>query len=725
MISLIVPFKKGIIYLNDCLESIKAQKEKDIETILILDKDSEYIDRAGLLENYSDIGLRIMDNNRTPGVAGARNTGIENAKGQWIFFLDADDYLLEDTLTILKEKAKGYDFSYSQIRHTWFMKEAFNRDQIKVASDVNPGEKVGTLNEEYTKKDVDFFRYRVKRFHSLDEISILGILIKKDVLKDFRFNENLVYFSDLEMVTRLSMNDNEADAVEALYVKRHHSDSINLPALSQIDDERKYKDRLLAYKNSLEISDGRVKEFLEKNACDYFISTYAVLFHKDKSRITDENFKSMCELVSACSKKTIKKYHFLKGKILKNAIAKNKGGVEKNIKLRMAVKKLKMMVYPKHLYRTINLYVFSKLSVKDNWVCFESFSGRQYSGQPKYIYEYLRDNYPNKYKFIWLVSDKKVKVDGRAKRVKRFGLRYFYYTSRAKYWVLNSRQPALFKKKKGQILFETWHGTPLKKLFFDLDDVHGTNPNFKKVAYNQAKNWDYLLSDNPFSTEKLSSCFMYDKEKILELGYPANDPLYADDLKEKADIIKEKIGIPKDKKVILYAPTWRDDEFYEAGVYKYTPALDLSAMKESFGDEYVVLLRMHYWVVDKIDMTGLEDFVYNVSNYGDITDLYIVSDMCITDYSSVYFDYGNLRRPILFYMYDLEKYRDLLHGFYLDITTELPGPILRTNEELRDAIFNIEKVKEEYREDYQKFYDRFCCIDDGNAAGRICEKVFK
>ena len=95
------------------------------------------------------------------------------------------------------------------------------------------------------------------------------------------------------------------------------------------------------------------------------------------------------------------------------------------------------------------------------------------------------------------------------------------------------------------------------------------------------------------------------------------------------------------------------------------------------------------------------------------------------DYSSVFFDYANLRRPILFYMYDLEKYRDVLRGFYLDINKDLPGPILTTNDEVVDALKNIDEIKRNYNSKYETFYNRFCHVDDGNAAKRVCEKVFK
>lgn len=258
-----------------------------------------------------------------------------------------------------------------------------------------------------------------------------------------------------------------------------------------------------------------------------------------------------------------------------------------------------------------------------------------------------------------------------------------------------------------------------------MDDVFSATPKYKMIVYSQSRNWDYLISDNPFSTEVFQSCFLYDKDKILETGYPRNDILYAPNRDELAASVKAKLGIPKEKKVILYAPTWRDDEFYDQGEYKFQLKLDLKYLREELGQEYMVLLRTHYFIADSIDVTGMEDFVVNVSKYSDIADLYLISDICITDYSSVFFDYANLRRPILFFTYDLEKYRDVLRGFYISIEDDVPGPLLFTNEEIVDAVKNIDKIEEQYRDKYDQFYERFCSFDDGHAAERIVERVFK
>lgn len=273
-----------------------------------------------------------------------------------------------------------------------------------------------------------------------------------------------------------------------------------------------------------------------------------------------------------------------------------------------------------------------------------------------------------------------------------------------------------------QVFLETWHGTPLKRLVFDQEEVTSASPKYKQQFYRQRKDWDFLVSANPFSTKTFRSCFLYEGE-MLEYGYPRNDILYWPNKDEIAQQLKEKLGIPKDKKTILYAPTWRDDQHYGSGQYKFELALDLQLMKERLQDDYVVLLRTHHYISDHIDVSGLGDFVINLSSYDDISEIYLISDICITDYSSVFFDYANLKRPILFYTYDFDKYKNQLRGFYIDMNTEVPGPLLYTSEQVVQAIEDIDEITEEYKERYDQFYDRFCCYDDGHASEHVAEAM--
>ena len=280
------------------------------------------------------------------------------------------------------------------------------------------------------------------------------------------------------------------------------------------------------------------------------------------------------------------------------------------------------------------------------------------------------------------------------------------------------------KKREGQVFLETWHGTPLKKLFFDIEEVMSANPLNKLQIYEKSRDWDYLISPNRFSTDVFESCFMFDRDKIIETGYPRNDPMHSDHIEEDMEKIKEKLNLPKDKKIILYAPTWRDDEFYGSGKYKFTLKLDLQKMQEELSDDYIVILRTHYYIADILDISEFEGFAYNFSKYPDIVDLYLVSDILITDYSSVFFDYAGLKRPMLFFTYDIAKYRDTLRGFYFDIEKEVPGPLLFTTDEIIDSIKNIDDVTVAYKEKYEQFYEKFCSLENGTSAKKVTDIVF-
>ena len=271
-------------------------------------------------------------------------------------------------------------------------------------------------------------------------------------------------------------------------------------------------------------------------------------------------------------------------------------------------------------------------------------------------------------------------------------------------------------------MVSTWHGTPLKKLGFDMGNLYLDDPQSKFNYKKDSAEWNYLISPNEFTTEKLRSSFAYEGE-VLEYGYPRNDILY-NYTDEMVDKIKSDLNLPKDKKVILYAPTWRDDESYDIGKVRFNLKLDLDNLKESLSDEYIVLIRTHYFIANNLDLSRFEGFVFDVSKYEDIAELYLVSDILITDYSSVFFDFANLKRPILFYTYDLDKYSNMLRGFYMDIHTEVPGPLLYTTDEVVDAIRNIDSVNIQYHDRYEEFYERFCSIDDGNASKRIVEKIW-
>lgn len=367
------------------------------------------------------------------------------------------------------------------------------------------------------------------------------------------------------------------------------------------------------------------------------------------------------------------------------------------------------------------------LPPKSNLVMFESFSGKQYSCNPRAIYEYMLEHHPE-FKTSWSVDKRHAQLfkDNNIPYAKRFSFKWLWLMPRAAYWVINSRLPLWIPKPQHTTYLQTWHGTPLKRLATDMEEVHmpGTSSErYKKNFVKEANKWDYLISPNAYSSVIFWGAFQFDGD-IIESGYPRNDYLYTHNTQEEIDALKKKCGIPDDKKVILYAPTWRDDQFFGKGRYKFDLALDLQWMRGKLGDDYVVILRMHYLVAENFDLTPYEGFAFDFSSYEDIRGLYLMSDLLITDYSSVFFDYANLRRPIIFFTYDLDRYRDKLRGFYFDIEKEAPGPLVKTTDEVIEAIHGFEERDFAVPKSFEDFYRKFCHLENGGSSRKVVERVF-
>ncbi len=353
------------------------------------------------------------------------------------------------------------------------------------------------------------------------------------------------------------------------------------------------------------------------------------------------------------------------------------------------------------------LKAYNKLAkfipVDENIILFQSSVGRNYSGNTRYIYEeMIKQGLDKKYKCYWVFEKSiynQIDLPGNGIKLDKSSFKFLITSLKSKYWIFDTRQPNYLKKPKDTVFIETWHGTPLKKLALDMEkvDMSGNTDiaQYRKRFKKHTSQWDYLVSQNTYSSEIFKRAFEFNGE-MLEIGYPRNDILFSENTEEGIQKIKEKLNIPKDKKIILYAPTWRDNEFYKKGIYKFSTEMDFTLMKERLSDDYVLIVKYHYSVKDNIDWDKYSPFIIECNELWDIQELYLISDFLITDYSSVMFDYAILKRPMLFFTYDLEFYKKNLRDFYFDMVEEVPGPIAKTTEELINEIesFDIESYIE-------------------------------
>ncbi|HET7578174.1 MAG TPA: bifunctional glycosyltransferase family 2 protein/CDP-glycerol:glycerophosphate glycerophosphotransferase [Bacillales bacterium] len=358
--------------------------------------------------------------------------------------------------------------------------------------------------------------------------------------------------------------------------------------------------------------------------------------------------------------------------------------------------------------------LFRLLPMNKKTVVFESYWGRSFSCNPRAIYEYMEQNGMD-YKYVWILDNENTPVSGKGQGVRKKSWRYFYYLATAKYFVNNANFPNFYMKRKKAVEIHTLHGTFLKTMGLDIPGENDTERK-RRNFLRRCSRWDYLLSPSSYMSRLGRHCFNYEKE-ILEYGFPRNDVLYKKNKEDAIKAIKKKLGLPLDKKVILYAPTWRTKKSFNF-------QMDLEEMQKQLGDDYILLLRLHYFVSNSIDVSPFRGFAYNLSAYEDIQELYLVSDLLITDYSSVMFDYANLNRPIFFFTYDLEYYRDQLRGFYIDLEKEAPGPLVKTTEELAQAIQDLKQYDALYGAKLAEFRAAYCEFEKGDASEKVVETVF-
>lgn len=322
----------------------------------------------------------------------------------------------------------------------------------------------------------------------------------------------------------------------------------------------------------------------------------------------------------------------------------------------------------------------------------------------------------------WSVQDKSIPVPEGGVPVVVNTPEWYELMFSARYYIDNMYQPEWHRKPEGQVLVQTFHGYPFKQ----MGHPHWRNLQFSQArieAYDaRAAQWDFLVSPARYATPLLTQAFNYPGQ-VLEIGYPRNDVLHSPEAADIRLATRDSLGIEEGQTAVLYAPTFRD---YLASNDKRAVMADFFDFAEAtrrLGDEYVLLVRGHAFNARSDQRMARMRGCIEVTDYPEVSDLYLAADAAIVDYSSLRFDFGVTGKPMLFHVPDLQRYKDT-RGWLFDFEPTAPGPLLDTTAEVVDRLLDLEAVRQEHADQYAAFVRDFLDLEDGRAGERFVDAVF-
>lgn len=684
-ISVIIPAYNCEKYILQCLDSLDNQTYPYHELIIINDGSTDNTDEIIKTYKKGKKNIKyISHENKKQGFC--RNEGLKLASGNYIMFLDSDDFIEPRTFELCVEKIReenpdfvNFDWKKYIEEKDIYLFDKFNK-KIDGKNILEDSDCELLLSEK--------FYYTVTRLYKKQ------FLIDNDI-----FYGEGYYYEDHVFFVKSTLKAQKVSLIHApLYCYRFHD---NATTKSNFDSDIHMKSYIRALNDTLnlEYPTESSRVYILNHVLSRFITIYnKKIEEKYKPNFINQFIDIMKEEKIVYHKQLSKKWTI----ILKERILEDRN-INKLVKL---IKEKRKKNYLKKIYKVIKnrktyYYILQKKKkIYSNTMLFMGFDYK-YSGNSKYLFEQIQEKYPND-KYYFVTNDKLVK-----NRIKPFSYKFYRYLARSKIVLFESWFLKKLNKREGQIWIQTWHATTVKKLLFDTAESLTMKKNFKQKInkYFEILNWDYLLVDNKNISKYFETAFMLEENQILPFGYPRVK--YLVDNKnnlEKKEEIKEKFGLPKNKKIVLYAPTWRD---YNVGIasYKlnYQYLLDLDKLKSYLGDDYVIVFKDHHF---KTKTNNLDGCFINGTSF-ETQDMLLVSDYVISDYSSIVFDAMAIDIPILIYANDILKYEEC-RGVYKEVFNDLLSWATRDE---KDAAKKIKKysINDRYLRIKKKY-----CYDNSN-----------
>ncbi|WP_123514165.1 bifunctional glycosyltransferase family 2 protein/CDP-glycerol:glycerophosphate glycerophosphotransferase [Streptomyces sp. 2132.2] len=708
--SVIVPAYKVQAYLQESLDSVLSQSFPDLELIAVDDASPDAC--GSIIDEYAarDPRVTAVHLAHNLGLGPARNAGLARATGDYLIFLDGDDALAPGALQAVTDRLKDTGspdvLVYDYARTFWTGELVRNRLAHR-------------LSEEGPAS-----------FRLADRPALLGMLMvvwNKAYRREYVEREGLQFPPGLYEDTpwtypALLAAESIAvlDRVCVHYRQRRTGSILTTTTRRHLDIFDQY-DRVFGYLASRPELE-RWRPTVHRRMAEHFCALYA-----DPRRLPRacraEFFRRAAALLRRyraagspplALSRTDRIRHLLMrlgvrrtyrtaSALRSAALAAGRAGVSLGRGLRESALRLH--------YRGQRL-----LPLRPELAVFSAYWHGGYACNPAAIEAKLRELAP-RMRTAWICDPQHAAtLPAQTAALRPGSAAYWTALARATYLTTNVNFERALVKRPGQVLLQTQHGTPLKRVGLDLQDRPAATPTTDFAGLLRgADQWDYLLSANRHSTlvweRAIPSSYT-----TLEYGYPRNDAFHRATSQDVA-ALRERLGIPLGSTAVLYAPTHRD---YRRSRPEH---LDFERVLRDLGPRFTILARTHLTYADAPAQPVRHPRLVDVSGYPSVEELCLASDALVTDYSSLMFDYAALDRPIVIHADDWEAY-EAARGTYFDLRTCPPGAIARTEDELVDIFTTGHWQGSRSAQLRAAFRSRFCSYDDGHAAERVVRRVF-
>lgn len=729
LLSIVLPVYRVAGYLRECLDSITSQTFEDFEVIAVDDCSPD--NSGAILDEYAqrDPRVKVLHLPRNLGLGGARNAALPEATGDYVWFVDSDDVITGGAFKAiarrLRETAPDVLFiDHAKLWMSGWSKRSTMRRRLRV-DDWEPDGVPRVYTPAGYPEVLRVLHTAWSRIMRRRYLVDLGITFSsrwyEDVSYVYPVTAAAARISVLYRVCYQYRQGRQGSITGARGNDRHF----------EIFDEY---EQVFATMDRLGVTDPAVRSEMftrmqwhvrwvlnqtdrvpRARRREYFARLSAMYraHRPDGYRPTGRAERVKQRLVERDAWHAFQIAHGAKAgaRGLRHGVRATARGGKRAAR---AVLRTGWHGVMRGYYRLARF-----LPLDDRLAVYAAYWYRGYRCNPAAIYEKAREMVPG-VRGVWVVRrDRAEEMPEGVEYVIAGSPRYFRTLARARYLVNNVNFPDLYRKRAGSVFLQTHHGTPLKSMGMDQYKYPlAAKPEDLPALLARSDNWDISLSTSPFNTEVWQRCYPCDHE-TLEVGYPRNDRL-AVATPQSVAAARASLGLPEGVTSVMYAPTYRE---YQTGGYQ--PMLDVEELADALGPGYRVLARAHYFYDKRggSGRAGAHPGVLDVTEHPDVELLYLASDVLITDYSSMMFDFAYLDRPIVIFAPDWDTYRRT-RGVTFDLMAEPPGLVATTFAELVDGFTSGSVDGETATVARKEFRERFCPHIDGRSSERAVRRLF-